>query len=162
MDAAAWKQMAEQGWLGIIVPEEFGGQGLGFAEMAVVVEELAKTLSPEPVVASSVLSASLLIASDNAALKKALLTKIASGEGIVGAAVAGRFSDAIGVTAKASGADAVLNGVAHHVYPALSATDFIVAAKGADGIALYHVPANAAGLRHQGRASRRRHVCRQR
>jgi alkylation response protein AidB-like acyl-CoA dehydrogenase len=146
MDAAAWKQMAEQGWLGILVPEEFGGQGLGFAEMAVVVEELARTLSPEPVVASSVLSASLLIASDNAALKKTLLTKIASGESIVGAAVAGRFSDAIGVTAKASGAEAVLNGIAYHVYPTLSATDFIVAAKGAGGVALYHVPANAAGL----------------
>ena len=62
--------MAEQGWLGIIIPEEFGGQALGFGEMAVVVEELAKTLSPEPVVASSVLSASLLMASDNAALKR--------------------------------------------------------------------------------------------
>jgi 3-oxochol-4-en-24-oyl-CoA dehydrogenase len=146
MDATTWKQIAEQGWLGILIPEEFGGQGLGFAEMAVVVEELAKTLSPEPVVASSVLSASLLIASDNAALKKSLLTKIASGESIVGAAVAGRFSDAIGVTAKASGAEVVLDGVAHHVYPALSATDFIVAAKAAGGIALYHVPANAAGL----------------
>ena len=31
MDAAVWTQMAEQGWLGIIIPEEFGGQGLGFA-----------------------------------------------------------------------------------------------------------------------------------
>ena len=30
MDEATWKQMAEQGWLGTIVPEEFGGQGLGF------------------------------------------------------------------------------------------------------------------------------------
>ena len=146
MDAAVWTQMAEQGWLGIIIPEEFGGQGLGFAGMAVVVEELAKTLSPEPVVASSVLSASLLLASDNDALKRTLLAKIATGESIVGAAIAGRFSGATGVSAKASGADVVLNGVAHNVYPALSATDFIVAAKGADGVALYHVPANAAGL----------------
>jgi alkylation response protein AidB-like acyl-CoA dehydrogenase len=142
MDADTWKQMAEQGWLGIIVPEEFGGQGLGFGEMAVVVEELARTLSPEPVVASSVLSASLLMATDNAALKKALLTKIASGEAVVGAAVAGRFSGAPAVNAK----DSVLNGVAYHVYPVLSATDFIVAAKDEGGLALYHVPANAAGL----------------
>ena len=146
MDAAVWTQMAEQGWLGILVPEEFGGQGLGFGEMAVVVEELAKTLSPEPVVASSVLSASLLLASDNDALKRTLLTKIATGESIVGAAVGGRFAAAVNVTAKASGADAVLNGVAHNVYPALSATDFIVVAKATDGVALYHVPANAAGL----------------
>lgn len=146
MDSAAWTQMAEQGWLGILVPEEFGGQGLGFAEMAVVVEELAKTLSPEPIVASSVLSASLLIASDNEALKKTLLEKIASGVAIVGAALGGRFSGASSVTAKSAGANAVLSGTAHHVYPALSATDFIVAAKGADGVALYHVPADATGL----------------
>jgi 3-oxochol-4-en-24-oyl-CoA dehydrogenase len=146
LDAAVWQQIAEQGWLGILIPEDFGGQGLGFAEMAVVVEELAKTLTPEPVVASSVLSASLLLASDNQALKKTLLTKIASGESILGAAIAGRFSGATGVTAKASGANAVLNGVAHHVYPALSASDFIVAAKGADGVLLYHVPATTVGL----------------
>ena len=146
MDAAVWTQMAEQGWLGILIPEEFGGQGLGFGEMAVVVEELAKTLSPEPVVASSVLSVSLLLASDNEALKRTLLAKIATGESIVGAAVGGRFAGASGVTAKAAGADVVLNGVAYNVYPALSATDFIVAAKAADGVALYHVPANAAGL----------------
>src|SRR5262245_58925580 len=130
MDAATWTQMDEQGWLGILIPEELGGQGLGFGEMAVVVEELAKTLSPEPVVASSVLSASLLLASDNDALKRTLLTKIATGESIVGAAITGGFADATKVTAKVSGAETVLNGVAHNVYPALSATDFIVAAKG--------------------------------
>ena len=142
MDAAVWKEMAEQGWLGIVIPEEFGGQALGFGAMAIVAEELARVLSPEPLVASSVLSASLLIASDNAALKRSLLTRIASGEAIVGAAVSGRFGGETGVTAK----DGVLNGAAHNVYPAISASDFIVAAKGADGLALYHVPAGTAGL----------------
>jgi alkylation response protein AidB-like acyl-CoA dehydrogenase len=146
MDAAVWKEMAEQGWLGILIPENYGGQALGYAEMAVVVEELARTLSPEPVVASSVLSAGLLMGGDNDALKKALLAKIATGEAIVGAATAGRFSGEAEVTAKAAGSETVLNGVAHHVYPALSATDFIVAAKGADGVGLYRLPAKAAGL----------------
>ena len=45
----------------------------------------------------------------------------------------------------AAGTDAVLNGVAYNVYPAISATDFLVAAKAAEGTALYHVPATAAG-----------------
>lgn len=150
MDPAVWSQMAEQGWLGIIIPEEFGGLGLGFAETAVVAEELARTLSPEPLVASSVLSASLLIAGENDALKKKLLPKLASGESIIGAGLAGRIPglSAGGSTleAKAAGADAVLNGTVRHVYPAFSATDFIVAAKGAEGISLYHVAANTAGL----------------
>ena len=44
LDRATWTQMAEQGWLGILVPERFGGQDLGCAEMAVVAEELARTL----------------------------------------------------------------------------------------------------------------------
>ena len=142
LDDAVWKEMAEQGWLGIVIPEEFGGQALGFGAMAIVAEELARVLSPEPLVASSVLSASLLIASDNAALRRSLLTKIATGEAIVGAAVSGRFAGEIGVAAKGE----VLNGVAHNVYPAISASDFIVAAKGADGLALYHVPAGSPGL----------------
>ena len=43
-DRAVWKEMAEQGWLGILIPENLGGQGLGAAEMAVVVEELAHAI----------------------------------------------------------------------------------------------------------------------
>jgi alkylation response protein AidB-like acyl-CoA dehydrogenase len=150
IDPAAWAQMAEQGWLGIIIPEQHGGQALGFTEMAVVAEELARMLSPEPVVASSVLTASLLIASGNEALQKALLPKLAAGESIIGAALAGNVPGltAAGsmVQAKTSSKSAVLNGTVRHVYPAFSATDFIVAAKTADGIALYHVRADAAGL----------------
>ncbi len=91
-DRATWKEMAEQGWLGILIPENFGGQGLGAAEMAVVVEELARTLAPEPVVACAVLAATVIGASDNEALKAALLPKIAAGESIVGVALAGRFA----------------------------------------------------------------------
>src|SRR5215218_9737119 len=125
IDRAVWAQMAEQGWLGILVPEELGGQGLGFGEMAVVVEELARILGPEPLVASSALAASVLIASDNEALKKALLPKIASGEAIAAIAFAGRFDglglDATGVTTQGSGADVLLQGTVHHVYPALCA-----------------------------------------
>ncbi|MEZ5762854.1 MAG: acyl-CoA dehydrogenase family protein [Xanthobacteraceae bacterium] len=46
IDPDIWSQLAGQGWLGILIPESFGGQGLGFAEMAVVAEELARTLAP--------------------------------------------------------------------------------------------------------------------
>jgi alkylation response protein AidB-like acyl-CoA dehydrogenase len=149
LDRAVWTQMAEQGWLGILVPEAFGGQGLGFSEIAVVAQELARTLSPEPLVGSSVLAASLLIASDNDALKKALLPKIAAGESIIGVALAGRFDGLdlkAGVTAIRSGAGVLLQGTVHHVYPALCADGFIVAARGGDTLALYRVPANAPGL----------------
>src|SRR5665647_1899050 len=55
IDRAVWKKMAEQGWLGTVIPENYGGQGLGFAELAVVLEELARTLSPEPMIGCAVL-----------------------------------------------------------------------------------------------------------
>ena len=105
-------------------------------------------MSPEPLVASSVLAVSLLIASDNEPAKKALLPKVASGECIVGAGFAGRygFDDAGDVAATTRGADVLLKGTVHHVYPALCANEFLIAARGADGLALYRVPAAASGL----------------
>ena len=51
-DPAQFRQMAELGWLGIVVPEEHGGLGLGFNEMAVVLQELGKGLMAGPMVAT--------------------------------------------------------------------------------------------------------------
>ena len=59
-DHATWKQMAEQGWLGVLIPESHGGQQLGSAEMAVVVEELQRLLAPEPLIGAAVLAAQLI------------------------------------------------------------------------------------------------------
>ena len=146
-DRATWKEMAEQGWLGILIAENFGGQGLGAAEMAVVAEELARTLAPEPVVACAVLAATVIGASDNEAIKAALLPGIASGELIVGTAFAGRFDlNNAEVTARKSGADVLLAGQAHHVYPVHEADEFLVAARESGELVLCRVNAQAAGL----------------
>ena len=50
-DPAVWKNMANQGWLGILLPASLGGIGLGCAAMRVVAEELARALVPEPLAA---------------------------------------------------------------------------------------------------------------
>src|SRR5262249_5944729 len=140
-------EMAEQGWLGILIPENFGGQGLGAAEMAVVVEELARTLAPEPVVACAVLAATVIGASGNETVKALLLPKIASGETIVGVALAGRFAlDRCEVAARKAGADVVLSGQAHHVYPVHDADEFVIAARDDGELVLCRVGAKAAGL----------------
>src|SRR6185369_9528124 len=47
-----WTAMAELGWLGIVVPEEYGGAGLGWTELAIVMEEVGRGLLPEPMVGS--------------------------------------------------------------------------------------------------------------
>ncbi len=47
-DAALWRKIAEQGWTGIIFPEEYGGFGMGMVEMAATLEEMGRALLPGP------------------------------------------------------------------------------------------------------------------
>src|SRR5688500_6757114 len=68
-DRTVWKQMAGLGWLGIAIPEAYGGMGLGLTETAIVAQGLARTLAPEPYTASAVLAAGALAACDNESLK---------------------------------------------------------------------------------------------
>ena len=143
-DREVWSQMAEQGWLGLLISEEFGGQGLGFSEMAVVAEELARTVSPEPVTASAVYASVILAGSNNDELKKNLLSRMATGETIIGVAGPDRINDAgsIGVTSKGG----ALNGATGNIYPVLGADGFIIAALDGSETALYYVDAKATGL----------------
>ena len=62
-DPAVYRQMAEAGWIGLLVPEDKGGLGLGMAELAAVCEEMGRGLAPEPLIPAT-LSASLLVESD--------------------------------------------------------------------------------------------------
>ncbi len=55
-----WKELAAQGWLGIHVPEEYGGQGFGLAELAVVLEQAGRSLVPGPLV-PTVLAAAAVV-----------------------------------------------------------------------------------------------------
>ena len=43
-----WKKLAEQGWLGLIYPEEFDGTGLGFVDLTVLMEEMGRAVMPGP------------------------------------------------------------------------------------------------------------------
>src|ERR1700730_17646768 len=54
-----WKELASQGWLGIHVPEAWGGQGHGLFELAVVLEEAGRALLPGPLLATVVVSAAV-------------------------------------------------------------------------------------------------------
>ena len=51
-DVAAWNEMAEMGWAGVIVPEEYGGSNFGYLSLGLVLEELGRTLTASPLIAS--------------------------------------------------------------------------------------------------------------
>ncbi len=83
MDADVWRQAADQlGLQGIAIPEEYGGAGFSFAEQAIMLEELGGALYTGPYLASAVLAATALLASDDEGARRDLLPGIASGQTI--------------------------------------------------------------------------------
>src|SRR4051794_13851948 len=74
-----WKEFAEMGFAGLLVPEEFGGSALGCVEAGVVMEEIGRTLMPSPFLATGVLAASALSRGGSAAQKSEFLPKISAG-----------------------------------------------------------------------------------
>jgi alkylation response protein AidB-like acyl-CoA dehydrogenase len=74
-----WKAFAEMGFSGLLVPENFGGSGLGYVEAGVVMEEIGRTLMPSPFLSTAVLAVSALSHGGSEAQKSAHLPDIADG-----------------------------------------------------------------------------------
>lgn len=149
-DRAAWKSMAELGWLGILVPESCGGLGLGLQEMAIVARGLARSLVPEPLTACAVLATGALAAGDNESLKREQLPRLAAGELV--AALAWQ-EDAGVLEAGAHRTRATpfeggykLNGTKRYVAGAAQADAYLVAAGSAEGMVLVWLPGQTAGV----------------
>ncbi len=81
-DQKLWKGLAELGFLGVAIPEEYGGAGAGHLELCVIAEELGRVVAPVPVASSIYLAAEALIIGGTHAQKKKYLPKLASGETI--------------------------------------------------------------------------------
>ena len=79
-DAALWKQVAEMGWTGTAIPEEFGGLGLGYLELCVIAEEMGRALAPVPFSSTVYLFAEALLIAGSDEQKKKYLPKVAAGE----------------------------------------------------------------------------------
>ncbi len=77
---ALWKGVAEMGWLGAAVPEEFGGAGFGHLELALIAEEVGRALAPIPFSSSVYLATEALLLAGKDEQKKRWLPKLASGE----------------------------------------------------------------------------------
>jgi alkylation response protein AidB-like acyl-CoA dehydrogenase len=100
-DPVVWQQMArELGLLGIAIPEQYGGQGFGWPELGIVLEEMGRTLVCAPFFSTVVLAATTLLESDDDEAKKDYLPGIADGSVIATVALteeSGRW-DEDGVT----------------------------------------------------------------
>ena len=82
-----WKSFADMGFTGLLVPEDFGGSGLGCVEAGVVMEEIGRTLMPSPFLSTAVLGASLLARGGSGAQKSEYLPKMSAGELLAALAV---------------------------------------------------------------------------
>src|SRR5690348_15052729 len=81
-DKELWKGLAEMGFLGVAIPEEYGGAGAGQLELCVVAEEMGRALAPVPFSSTVYLAAEALLLAGSDAQKRTWLPKIASGEAI--------------------------------------------------------------------------------
>ena len=78
-----WQEMAQLGWAGILIPEEYGGAGLGLADLAVVLEAVGRNLAPEPFLSTVLLGGQLLADAGSPEQKQAWLSGIATGKKIL-------------------------------------------------------------------------------
>jgi alkylation response protein AidB-like acyl-CoA dehydrogenase len=153
---ALWKEMAELGWVGIAFPEPVGGAGLGFAELAVVMEELGRTLAPEPFLSTVLLAGQTLRLSGDAAKQAAWLPRVCKGEAVLALAqqeARSRYDLAhVETRAEPAGAGFRLTGEKVQVLDGHVADALVVVARTAGGardaagLTLFLVPKDAAGL----------------
>src|SRR3954469_24005197 len=80
-DAALWSKLAEQGFTGIITPEEYGGMGLGKVELILLMEEAGYALLPGPFFSTVALAGTVIDACATPEQKKKYLGRIAAGQG---------------------------------------------------------------------------------
>jgi alkylation response protein AidB-like acyl-CoA dehydrogenase len=153
-----WKKMAELGWMGLIIPEEYGGMGYTFQDLVVLLEEIGRNILPGPLVAT-ITSTLLILEAGTEEQKKELLPKIARGEAILTTALleAEGVFDASGIAVKATakGDNFVIDGTKLFVEMAHVANYIICVTRTKDstapekGITLFIVDPKATGISHE-------------
>lgn len=150
-----WQKMAELGWMGLIIPEEYEGMGVTFQDLMVLLEEMGRNILPGPFLSTTVSTFPILEVGTEEQ-KREFLPKIARGELILTSAlleVSGTF-DASGIATKAmpKEGDFIINGtklfveMAHVADYLICATRTKEGASPEEGITLFMVEARAPGI----------------
>ncbi len=148
-----WKKIAELGWLGLVIPEAYGGSALGYVDLVLVLEEMGRVVLPSPFI-WTVMVAEAINRAGSEAQKKALLPKIAAGELIATIAwmePSGLWgADGITAAARQNGSDFVIDGAKLFVNDGHIADCMLVAARtggrNADGVTLFAIESSRAGV----------------
>ncbi|MCC8961513.1 acyl-CoA/acyl-ACP dehydrogenase [Bradyrhizobium sp. Pear76] len=150
-DKALWKGLAEMGFLGVAIPEQFGGAGAGHLELCVIAEEMGRALAPVPFSSTVYLAAEAILIAGSDAQKQKWLPKIASGDAIGTLALFEGKSNPSPKAIKVTANGGVLNGVKKPVADGAIADFAVVAARtGSSGresdISLFIVDLKAGGV----------------
>ncbi len=154
-DPAAWTEMGQMGWAGVIVPEDYDGSAFGYLGLGLILEETGRTLAASPLLSTALIGASALRLGGSDAQKSAWLPKIATGEAVATLAIdeGSHHNPArTALTATKGASGFVLNGTKTFVLDGEAADLLIVAARtggavgGTDGLTLFLVAGDAPGV----------------
>src|ERR671923_980207 len=151
------RKVAELGWLGVIIPEQYGGAGRSFTDAAVLFEELGRGPVPGPYFSSGILGALSVLHGGTEAQKHAILPQVAGGECVLSLAVTephhGWRPETVQMRASLQGGAYTLNGTKLFVHDAQAATHLLCAVRtspssngSSSGITLLVVDAKAPGV----------------
>ncbi len=143
-DPAAWKTLADMGWLGCRLPESLDGTPLTHTQLTLLLEQVGGSLAPEPLSAAVVLAGGVLARAGSPALQTAWLPKLAAGQWLP--SLAWRDADGTACAARRDGAQWVLEGRKTIVANGETADHFVVSAQGPQGPVLLLVAAGSPGL----------------
>jgi alkylation response protein AidB-like acyl-CoA dehydrogenase len=139
-----WREMAQLGWAGIVLPEAHGGLGLGYVDLMVVMEELGRGLMPEPMLSTVLLGANAILLGGSPAQQAAHLPAVAAGERLLALAFqepGSRYDvQHVETRAERTGSGWVLHGEKIQVLDGAAADWLVVSARTAGG------PRDAAGI----------------
>ena len=151
-----WQEMAQLGWAGILIPEEYGGAGMGLADLAVVLEAVGRNLAPEPFLSTVLLGGQLLANAGSPEQKQTWLPGIATGNKILALAyqeARSRYDlNRVSTQAAAEGDAWRLSGEKIQVLDGQNADALIVSARTAgedsdqDGITLFLLAPDTPGV----------------
>jgi alkylation response protein AidB-like acyl-CoA dehydrogenase len=145
-DQALWRQAVELGWTATHIPEEYGGLGWGYLELAVIAEELGRSLAPIPFSSSVYMATEAILLAGSSTQKEQYLPRLASGEliGCLAMAEQQGLFDAANLSCTVT--DGKLNGAKLPVADGDIANFAVVIATGSDGCSLYLVDLSQQGV----------------